>query len=200
MPKTPLKTERGLTMYLDEISIDVIKELNVFHTLPDDCEDWDYNCMSYAFGIYEWLIPFNCYKVTPMDIIKELNLNPDNQRLYGHLRFCLDYTDFFDKNMMAYAKKIMLKAFPDLRVVEDFDELKEDEYGISFACSYDDFHFGKYEDGVWTAKCGSSPIYEYESEDDVFGEVYDSPRMRFAMKKNFNHLYSFRDNKIYSMN
>lgn len=187
-------------MYLNEISIDVIKELNVFHTLPDDCEDWDYNCMSYAFGIYEWLIPFNCYKITPTDIIKELNLNPDNERLYQHLRFCLDYSDFFDKNMMAYAKKIMLKAFPDLRVVEDFDELKEDEYGISFACSYDDFHFGKYEDGVWTAKCGSSRIYEYENEDDVFGDEYDSPRMRFAIKKNFNRLYSFRDNKIYSVN
>ena len=187
-------------MYLDEISIDVIKELNVFHTLPDDCEYWDYNCMSYAFGIYEWLVPFNCHKVTPTDIIKELNLNPDNKRLYERLEFCLDYSDFFDKNMMAYAKKIMLKTFPDLRVVEDFDELKEDEYGISFACSYDDFHFGKYEDGVWTAKCGGSPIYEYETEDEVFGDVYNSPRMRFAIKKNFNHLYSFRDNKIYSMN
>ena len=101
---------------------------------------------------------------------------------------------------MAYAKKIMLKTFPDLRVVEDFDELKEDEYGISFACSYDDFHFGKYEDGIWTAKCGGFPIHEYENEDEVFGDEYDSPRMRFAIKKNFNRLYSFRDNKIYSMN
>lgn len=187
-------------MYLNEISIDVIKELNVFHTLPDGCEYWDYNCMSYAFGIYEWLIPFNYAKVAPIDIITELNLNPDNKRLYERLEFCLDYGDFLDKNMMAYAKKIMLKAFPDLRVVEDFDELKEDEYGISFACSYDDFHFGKYEDGVWTAKCGGSRIYEYENEDDVFGDTYDSPRMRFAIKKNFNRLYSFRDNKIYSMN
>ena len=42
--------------------------------------------------------------------------------------------------------------------------------------------------------------WENENEDDVFGDEYDSPRMRFAIKKNFNRLYSFRDNKIYSMN
>lgn len=187
-------------MYLDKISINEIKELNIFHTIPDDCNELDYNCMSYAFGIYEWLIPFNCSEVKPMDIITELNLDPNNNRLYRRLEFCLDYADFMDKNMMEYTKRIMLKAFPDLRVIEDFDELQENEYGISFACSYDDFHFGKYEDGIWTTKNGANYVRECESEDEVFGDEYDSPRMRFAIKKNFNRLYSFRDNKIYSMN
>ena len=63
------------------------------------------------------------------------------------------------------------------------DELKDDEYGIVYAAGGGDFHFGRYEDGVWTHKRGKSRIEEVDCEDDVFGKRYNSKRFYFAMKK-----------------
>ena len=72
---------------------------------------------------------------------------------------------------------------PDLRRIKSFDELKDDEYGIVYAAGGDDFHFGRYEDGVWTHKRAKSRIEEVDCEDDVFGKRYNSKRFYFVMKK-----------------
>ena len=77
----------------------------------------------------------------------------------------------------------MLKTFPDLRRIKNFNELKDDEYGIVYATGGDDFHFGKCEDGIYSHKIGHLWAEKAETEDDIFGYRYNSKRFRFAMKK-----------------
>lgn len=150
-----------------------------------------YNCMSYAFGAYEWLLPIDSGYDEAGEIVEELIgygcLNGDThdfsdafyERIYEALRYGLYNYDI----LMKLAIERMLRSFPDLRRIKDFSELQDDEYGIVYAAGNGDFHFGRYEDGVWSHKMGSYPIEAVNNEDEVFGIRYNSKRFRFAMKK-----------------
>lgn len=83
---------------------------------------------------------------------------------------------------LLLAVKLMLKAFPDMRLVHSFEELRNDEYGVSYAAGGGDFHFCKYNNGVYTAKNGAQPIHKVADEDAAFGDRYDSEIFRFAKK------------------
>lgn len=141
-----------------------------------------YNCMAYAFGAYEWLLPLDTWSEDVDDILEELGIEY-TEDLWDRIRDALAAHIYEDNILMKLAIKRMLAMFPDLRRIKSFDELKDDEYGIAYAAGGDDFHFGRYEDGVWTHKRAKSRIEEVGCEDDVFGKEYNSKRFYFAMKK-----------------
>ena len=84
---------------------------------------------------------------------------------------------------LRLATKMMLAAFHDLRQIDSFDELQDGEYGIVYAAGGGDFHFCRYEDGVYTHKMGANWIEEVDHYDDAFGDRYDSKRIFFAKRK-----------------
>lgn len=144
-----------------------------------------YNGMAYAFGAYEWLLPLDTWSEDVEDvddILEELGIEY-TEDLWDRIRDALEAHIYEDNILMKLAIKRMLAMFPDLRRIKSFDELKADEYGIVYAAGAGDFHFGRYEDGVWTHKRAKSRIEEVGCEDDVFGKEYNSKRFYFAMKK-----------------
>ena len=87
-----------------------------------------------------------------------------------------------DYLMEVFVDRI-LKDFSDVRVINDFDELDSDEYGVVFACGDDDFHFGRYDEGIYSHKQGSYQVEIAGNEDEIFGDRYYSDRIYFAKKK-----------------
>lgn len=168
-----------------------IEDFDVFNhqnsRTEEDIKDTfgDYNCMAYVFGAYEWLLPFDIWNENAGDIIDELGIgyDYDNRKLCKKIQDALDNGDYDFPILIKLAIERMLTTFPDLRRIKSFDELKDDEYGIVYAAGGGDFHFGKYEDEVWTHKKGNLEIQEVKCEDEVFGYRYDSKRFYFAMKK-----------------
>ena len=141
-----------------------------------------YNCMAYAFGAYEWLLPLDTWREDVDDILEELGIEY-TEDLWDRIWGALSSYIYEDDILMKLAIERMLSMFPDLRRIKSFDELKDDEYGIVYAAGGGDFHFGRYEDEVWTHKRSKSRIEEVDCEDDVFGKRYNSKRFCFAMKK-----------------
>lgn len=103
------------------------------------------------------------------------DVNDYEKRLNNYLNECHEYGGddgiFYgtqwDNTIVAMLSKMhLLAAFPDMREVNSFDELNDDEYGIAFATRDDDFHFIRYFDGVITGKCGGLGIHEYDSIED----------------------------------
>lgn len=170
---------------ISEYDIEVFDVFNHQNTrTEEDIEDSTshYNCMSYAFGAYEWFLPLDTWNEDAEDILEELGIRYTKE-LCDRISESLEWNIFEDNILMKLAIERMLAMFPDLRRIKSFDELEDDEYGIVYAAGGGDFHFGRYEDGVWTHKMGKLCIQEVDYEDDVFGERYDSERFRFAMKK-----------------
>ena len=100
------------------------------------------------------------------------DVNDYEKRLNNYLNECHEYggddgifyDTQWDNTIVAMLSKMhLLAAFPDMREVNSFDELNDDEYGIAFATRDDDFHFIRYFDGVITGKCGGLGIHEYDS-------------------------------------
>ena len=118
-----------------------------------------YNCMAYAFGAYEWLLPLDTWSEDVDDILEELDIEY-TEDLWDRIQDALAAHIYENDILMKLAIKRMLAMFPDLRRIKSFDELKDDEYGIVYAAGGDDFHFGRYEDGVWTHKRAKSRIEE----------------------------------------
>ena len=87
-----------------------------------------------------------------------------------------------DYLMEVFVDRI-LKDFSDVRVINDFNELDSDEYGVVFACGDDDFHFGRYDEGIYSHKQGSYQVEIAGNEDEIFGDRYYSDRIYFAKKK-----------------
>lgn len=80
--------------------------------------------------------------------------------------------------------KLILSAFPDLRLISNFSEVKENEIGIAYAAGDGDFHFIKYENGKLTHKMGCNQIEEIEDLYECFYNAgYGSEVFFFAKKK-----------------
>ena len=118
----------------------------------------DYNCMSYALGVYDtW------------SLLNSFDSSYDSE-LYGAI----------DEEYMAdifYDCCIELEERFSLRRVEGPDAaLAKNERMIAFRISGDDFHFArKNSDGIWTHKPGPQKIKEM-SREELLGEAWCSHR------------------------
>ena len=145
-----------------------------------------FNCMGYAFGCYAWMMPLDTCFEDGADIAIEYSRNNG-----GMIDAMVDVSiiDAVDSAYYAndYLMKVfvdrILKDFSDVRVINDFDELDSDEYGVVFACGDDDFHFGRYDDGIYSHKQGGCDVEIAGNEDEIFGDRYYSDRIYFAKKK-----------------
>lgn len=172
----------------------------------------DFNCGGWALNTFNWLCPFVTHtsmcgladledEADDCDDDEVLAMNENRfftdvndyeKRLNNYLNECHEYGGddgiFYgtqwDNTIVAMLSKMhLLAAFPDMREVNSFDELNDDEYGIAFATRDDDFHFIRYFDGVITGKCGGLGIHEYDSiEDGLDCLGYTQNKTYFARK------------------
>lgn len=151
------------------------------------------NCMAWAFHATEWLLPLDIDDTEELieEIIPLFNLR-DNGKTRKSLELEIESYRYDEEYVKEICIRKMLSAFPDLRRVDNFDELGEDEYGISFSVNAEDFHFVKYENGVYSHKRGTCDVIyladdgdeDFPVDEKVFYDCgYDSFPVRFAMKK-----------------
>ncbi len=171
----------------------------------------DFNCGGWALNTFNWLCPFVTHasmcgladledeaddyddEVLAMNENRFFtDINDYEKRLNNYLNECHEYggddgifyDTQWDNTIVAMLSKMhLLAAFPDMREVNSFDELNDDEYGIAFATRDDDFHFIRYFDGVITGKCGGLDIHEYDSIEDGLDYLgYTQNKTYFARK------------------
>jgi len=133
---------------------------------------FEYNCGGYAFNTHKW------YCLTSFHKILQQNSSEVNS------------------NILAYhCKKEILNSFDRIREIKDISELKENEYGVAFKACNEDFHFCKFENGVWSHKPGRGNIEalfpnqvyskKWNKESGFRNDVnYDSKTIYFAVEKN----------------
>lgn len=183
--------------------------MNFEHTRNDETMDYDdYNCFGYALCTYNWGVPYLTYdyldELQDEGLVDDWDVTDYEQNLISEI---VDIAEDFD-NAINYedagvvcerimhgqfnntfaieiAKRHILSAFADVRLVNSFTELHSDEYGIVYATSFTDFHFGKYypETGYYTHKNGNLEPQIVFHEDDVFRGGYNSRRIYFAKKR-----------------
>lgn len=145
-----------------------------------------FNCMGYAFGCYAWMMPLDAYFEDGSDVAIEYSRNN------GGMTDAMIDESIIDAVLSAYYANDylmevfvdrILKDFSDVRVINNFDDLDSDEYGIVFACGDDDFHFGRYDEGIYSHKQGCYEVEIAKNEDEIFGDRYYSDRIYFAKKK-----------------
>lgn len=132
---------------------------------------FDYNCGGYALKTNNWYCPSAFCEIISRNS-SEVN-----------------------SNIIAYyCKKEILDSIDGIREIKNISELKENEYGIAFKACYRDFHFCKFENGIWSHKMGIGEI-EALLPEQVFskkwnkrsgfntGLNYDSKTIYFAVKE-----------------
>lgn len=80
----------------------------------------------------------------------------------------------------------MLKVFPDLRKINNWEELTPNEYGVAYRGGNNDFHFVKYDQlsNTYSHKVGYQPVEEINSLEEGFDNYgYDSDTIYFAKKR-----------------
>ena len=145
-----------------------------------------FNCMGYAFGCYAWMMPLDAYFEDSSDIAIEYSRNNGGMidaMIDESIIEAVDSAYYANDYLMEVFVDRILKDFSDVRVINDFDELDSDEYGVVFACGEDDFHFGRYDEGIYSHKQGCYEVEIARNEDEIFGDRYYSDRIYFAKKK-----------------
>ena len=145
-----------------------------------------FNCMGYAFGCYAWMMPLDAYFEDGANVAIEYSRNNGGMTDAMTDVSIIDAVDsayYANDYLMEVFVYRILKDFSDVRVINDFDDLDSDEYGIVFACGDDDFHFGRYDEGIYSHKQGCYEIEIAGNEDEIFGDRYYSDRIYFAKKK-----------------
>lgn len=145
-----------------------------------------FNCMGYAFGCYAWMMPLDVYFEDGSDIAIEYSRNNGGMidaMVDVSIIDAVDSAYYANDYLMEVVVDRILKDFSDVRVINDFDELDSDEYGVVFACGDDDFHFGRYDEGIYSHKQGGYEVEIAGNEDEIFGDRYYSDRIYFAKKK-----------------
>ena len=145
-----------------------------------------FNCMGYAFGCYAWMMPLDAYFEDGSDIAIEYSRNNggiSDAMIDENIIDAVDSAYYANGYLMEVFVDRILKDFSDVRVINDFDELDSDEYGVVFACGDDDFHFGRYDEGIYSHKQGGYEVEIAGNEDEIFGDRYYSDRIYFAKKK-----------------
>ena len=145
-----------------------------------------FNCMGYAFGCYAWMLPLDAYFEDGSNIAIEYSCNNggiSDAMIDESIIDAVDSAYYANEYLIQVFVDRVLKDFSDVRVIDDFDELDSDEYGIVFACGDDDFHFGRYDEGIYSHKQGGYEVEIARNEDEIFGDRYYSDRIYFAKKK-----------------
>ena len=145
-----------------------------------------FNCMGYAFGCYAWMLPLDAFFEDGSNVAIEYNRNNggiSDAMIDESIIDAVDSAYYANDYLMEVFVDRILKDFSDVRVINDFDELDSDEYGVVFACGDDDFHFGRYDEGIYSHKQGSYQVEIAGNEDEIFGDRYYSDRIYFAKKK-----------------
>ena len=145
-----------------------------------------FNCMGYAFGCYAWMMPLDAYFEDGSNIAIEYSCNNggiSDAMIDESIIDAVDSAYYANEYLMQVFVDRILKDFSDVRVINDFDELDSDEYGVVFACGDDDFHFGRYDEGIYSHKQGCYEVEIAGNEDEIFGDRYYSDRIYFAKKK-----------------
>lgn len=160
-----------------------------------------FNCMGYAFGCFAWMMPLDAFFEDGSEVAIEYSRNNGGMTdatIDASIIDAVDSAYYANDYLMEVFVERILKDFSDVRVIGDFDELDSDEYGIVFACGDDDFHFGRYDDGIYTHKQGSYEVAIVEDEDEIFGSRYYSDRVYFAKKKDrmYDNALLFIENMI----
>ena len=141
-------------------------ELSNFQTVLKDtnnniisADQYDYNCMSYAFNIFdEWLV---------LDSFT-------SSYIWGEETDCVDY-EYLAKVFFDCCQEL-IDRFNARRLMSVDDVIGEDERMIAFRIGGDDFHFvRKNSDGTWTHKPGSNYIREI-SEDELLSSSWSDYR------------------------
>lgn len=114
---------------------------------------------------------------------------------YGLLFYGRNFTDdeieqleWYDTPLARdFMVKYLLYNFDFIRKVENFSELKPNEYGVVYRTGCEDFHFARYDNGIYSGKRGKD-ITSSPNEEDCFDEnweemYYDSESIYFAVKK-----------------
>lgn len=145
-----------------------------------------FNCMGYAFGCYAWMLPLDAFFEDGSNVAIEYSRNNGGMidaMIDESIIDAVDSAYYANDYLMEVFVDRILKDFSDVRVINDFDELDSDEYGVVFACGDDDFHFGRYDEGIYSHKQGSYQVEIAGNEDEIFGDRYYSDRIYFAKKK-----------------
>ena len=145
-----------------------------------------FNCMGYAFGCYAWMLPLDAFFEEGSDVAIEYSRNNGGMTdatIDASIIDAVDSAYYANDYLMEVFVDRILKDFSDVRVINDFDDLDSDEYGVVFACGDDDFHFGRYDEGIYSHKQGGYEVEIAGNEDEIFGDRYYSDRIYFAKKK-----------------
>ena len=118
----------------------------------------------------------------PFNIAKERNtMNTDGEKYNcgGYALGCYSWYCPFDRHVRDFEKNVnqILKDFPNIRLVDNIQNIMPNEYAVAFRLSPTDFHFMKQsKNGVWSEKRGSQPEIRIVPKSVVFGEVWSPHR------------------------
>lgn len=160
-----------------------------------------FNCMGYAFGCFAWMMPLDAFFEDGSEVAIEYSRNNGGMTdatIDASIIDAVDSAYYANDYLMEVFVDRILKDFSDVRVINDFDELDSDEYGVVFACGDDDFHFGRYDEGIYSHKQGCYEVEIARNEDEIFGDRYYSDRIYFAKKKDstYNKALLFIENML----
>lgn len=124
-------------------------------------DQYNYNCMSYAFGICDEWLYLDCFD-SSYDYNDESNVD------FEYL------DDVFEDCCYELENRFKVRRLKDSKAI-----LNADERMIAFRIGADDFHFArKNSDGTWTHKPGCNYIREM-TEDELLGEAWSADSRPF---------------------
>jgi len=152
----------------------------VFHNISDD----EYYANGYDYDDdnddVERDINYSTFQDEVEEIIVDNDLDYDLEEVINEIYY---RNDFSHEISLLLAEKRILKMFPNIRKINSFEELKENEYGIAYAGGPRDFHFARYDNGTISHKPGGSYIRKEKCLEDAFSRRYDSRKILFAKEK-----------------
>jgi hypothetical protein len=142
----------------------VLKDTNnrVAHVL-----NGEYNCMGYAFGIFDWL---DCHHFHNLEYRLEVEREENDLPEFDPNEATDEEYEALEDMTRDVAIEL-LDRFP-IRLIGDVAEARPTERVIAMRCGFDDFHFARLNsDGVWTHKPGGNTIRIME-EDELYGNAW----------------------------
>lgn len=194
---------------LQNISYNAIEKYDIFnknktHSVSSTPNSY-YNCLAYVLGAFAWLHPIGVLSESEKEsnmgisnemfvenmpaILSALEIEDNNKIVSQNICRALIEHDYSNCYLMDYVSWRLLHCFKGIRRIQNLYELKDDEYAIIYATCSNDYHFVKYDNGVYTHKIGDGAVEEIEDDEQAFSPKYTSTRYYFAMKKNLVGIY-----------
>ena len=134
----------------------VIKDTN---NRVNEVMNTEYNCMGYAFGVFDWLDCDDFYCLCDDCASDNSSFDPTDPTEEEYERL---------NDMTNDVARELERRFP-IRAIRRPEAALPHERVIAMRCGFDDFHFARLNsDGVWTHKPGGNVIREM-SEDELYG-------------------------------